>query len=636
MRIPTFGGNPKLTAVMPSFSGGLNTRAGSGQIADTELQDTDNLYWEDGQLRTRDGWVCGQKRRYNAHIDGVSSRFYARRDRLWQLERRLAAGAGPFTDIAFYRFDADGQNRTAVFTRRTNDAKGECVCVPSGGERRDTVWMLYFSDGAVFGVSEEGVATDLTADLYEPLRYMNGEAGSARENAKLGTAVEGYNRLTPRFRCTYTNNGGTLYYLLPRDTVSVVSAEVYDTVYPLDTPVGEFTFRTDGSWCWFEKYGDVAPFPAVGHNGVTVHATGPETDLAIGKMRFGEWYGGTGDAQGGGRLFMSGNPAAADTVVYSAAADPLYFPADNYIQVGSPHWAVTAFGRQHGDLIVFKENEIYAATYVSGEKISVEAIQDGLITDLHAASAVFPVTLISADTGCDLPETVAVYDGKLTFGCRDGAVYTLCDPASGSSYRLKRLNDKVAPSFPTDVTVACATVCRGRYWLVWDDVLWLYDGERDTWYRWSWPQNGTVPYAVFVTDNALRVVGAQFYRVDYVGRWHWFCLSGGYDTDEHLAADTYGRFPVIGRLRTKSFDFGTPETYKAVTAVAAEIHSSGAVTVSYLTEEGTYKDHPAKPNKGGLLRVSPNLSRLRRLALAIEGEGLKIGAVTVAVKGGMK
>lgn len=633
MRIPTFGSNPKLTAVMPSFSGGLNTRAGSGQIADTELQDADNLYWEDGQLRTRDGWVCGESRRYNAHTDGVSSRFYSRRDRLWQLERRLAGGAGPFTDIAFYRFDADGQNRTAVFTRRTDDAKGECVCVPSGGDQRDVAWLLYFSDGAVFGVSEEGVATDLTAHVYEPLRYMNGVAGSTRSEAVLGTAVEGYNRLTPRFRCTYTNNGGTLYYRLPNDTVSVISAEAYDMVYPLNVPVGDTTFRTDGFCCWFEKYGDVAPYTAAGHNGVTIHAVGPAAEFTVGRMQFGEWYGGTDNAQGGGRLFMSGNPDACDTVIYSAAADGLYFPVDNYIQIGAPQWAVTAFGRQHGDLIIFKENEIYAATYVPGEKISLEAVQNGLITDLHAASAVFPVTLISADTGCDLPDTVAVYDGALTFACCDGAVYALCNPTSGSSYRLKRLNDAVAPSFTADITIACAAVCRGRYCLVWDKTLWLYDGR---WYRWSWPENGTVPYAVFVTDNALRVMGAQFHRVDYVGRWHWFCLSGGYDTDEHPTADTDGRFPVVGRIRTKSFDFGTPETYKAVTAVAAEIQSSGAVTVSYLTEEGTRKDRPVKPNKGGLLRVTPNLSRLRRLALEIEGEGLQIGAVTVAVKGGMK
>ena len=198
---------------------------------------------------------------------------------------------------------------------------------------------------------------------------------------------------------------------------------------------------------------------------------------------------------------------------------------------------------------------------------------------------------------------------------------------------MKRQNDAVSPSFTDDITIACATVWRGRYCLVWDKTLWLYDG---CWYRWSWPENGTVPYGIFAVDNALRVIGAQFYRVDYVGRWHWFCLSGRYDTDEHLAAGNDDRFPVVGRLRTKSFDFGTPETYKAVTAVAAEIYSSGAVTVSYLTEEETRKDRPVKPNRGGLLRVSPNLSRLRRLALEIEGEGLTIGAVTVAVKGGMK
>ncbi len=633
MRIPTFGNNPKLTAVMPSFSGGLNLRAGNGQVKDTELTDCDNLYWEDGQLRTRDGWICGEYRRYDANADATDSRFYARRDRLWQLERSVVADGGIVTDFVLYCFDADGQNRREMLTHRVQDSQGTCLCAPSGGDRREFVWLLYFSDGTVFGVSEYGRGTDLTDQIYQPLCRINGTPSADRTASLSGVAVEGRNRLTTRFRCAYTADGTGIYYRLPDDTVSVVSATVNGVEYPLGTAVGGYTLNASGVWCWFEKSGTAAPFPATAHNGLIVCANGPDGDAAVWGMTFGTWYGGMGNAPDGTRLFLGGSSSAMDTVVYSAAADPLYFPADNYIQVGSPLWAVTAFGRQHGDLIVFKENEIYAATYVQGGTVSVEAVESGLITDLHAAAAAFPMTLISGDTGCDLPDTVAVYDGLLTWGCRDGSVYALCNPSANTTYRLKRINDAVKPSFTRKVIRAAATVCRGRYWLLWENTLWLYgDG---VWYRWSWPKNGTSAYAVFAIQDELRVLGARIDRTDYVGRWYWFYPSGTRDRDES-DTDTATWMPVVGRLRTKSFDFGAPETYKAVTEVAAEIQCNGGVTVGYVTEQGTYTDRPVRPDKGGALCVTPNLCHLRRLALQMEGERLCVGAMSVAVKGGMK
>lgn len=637
MRIPTFGSNPKLTAVMPSFSGGLNVRAASGQVKDTELCESDNLYWEDGQLRTRDGWVAGSSRRYDANPDSTYSRFYARRDYLWQLERSVSVvNYAIVTEFTLYRFEADGKKRKAMLTRRVEGSDGGCLCIPSGGDRREFVWLVYFSDGTVFGVGEYGSAKDLTAQIYRPLCRINGTPSADRNAPLSGVAVEGRNRLTARFRCAYTADGKGLYYRLPDDTVSVVSATANGVEYPLGTAVGGYTLKASGAVCWFEKSGAAAPFPATAHNGLIVCADGPAAAITVWGMQFGTWYGGMGNAPDGTRLFLSGNSTARDTVIYSAAADPLYFPVDNYIQVGSPLWAVTAFGRQHGDLVVFKENEIYAATYVQGASVSVEAVQSGLITDLHGAMAAFPMTLISADTGCDLPDTVAVYDGSLTWGCRDGTVYALGNPSANTTYRLKRINDAVVPLFGEEVTRAAATVCRGRYWLLWDNTLWLYgDGA---WYRWSWPKNGTDAYAVFAVQNELRVLGARIDRVDYVGRWYWFYQYGTRDRDETNAdtVTTPQSMPVIGRLRTKSFDFGTPETYKAVNEVAAEVQSDGAVTVGYVTEKGTYTDRPAKSDKGGLLRLTPNLSYLRRLALEMQGERLQIGAVTVAVKGGMK
>lgn len=608
--------NPRMTAVMPTFSGGLNLHAGQAQIADTELADCENLLYENGQLRTRDGFVPGASARYPYAEHTVESRHFTHRGRVWWWEQTtFTQHGGPYTRFTLYECR---QANCEPIERFRHDCYGGVqtgLCVPSGGARRDCRLLVYLSDGSVFGVGDGG-AVDLTDEVYRPLCRINGTPTLTRDGAVSGVAVEGRNRLTPQFRLAFTADGEGLYYPLPSDATAL-SATVGTVTYLRDDSSGEYTLRSERGVCWFERAGVATALPAGAHNAVVITATGEASPFPIYEMRSGCWYGGQGNSPEGTRLFLMGE---SDTLIYSAADDPLYFPDSCYLRVGSPCEAITALGRQRDDLIVFKQRELYAVGYRQGETVHADAVESGLITDLHAAVAVFPLTLIDDTVGCDLPDTVEVLDGQLIWGCRDRTVYTLCDPTSALPYRIKELNRAVSSDFlPYPRTVSGVTF-RSRYYLLWDGALWVYgDG---VWFRWSWPQNGATPLAVLATD-VLLVLGEDDQR-------RYLFFQGGDDVTV-----TGESFPVIGRMRTKSFDFGTPETYKAVTAVAAEAGGRN-IRPRYHTERETVTDSIHTPDRGGLLQLTPSLPRLRRFALELEGEGLTVGAVTVTVKGGMR
>ena len=97
------------------------------------------------------------------------------------------------------------------------------------------------------------------------------------------------------------------------------------------------------------------------------------------------WFGGDRSGiNGGTRLFVSGNPSEPNLVHWSDVNNPLYFPENNYARIGNSGMAVTAFGKQENILVLFKESEIYYATYVAGGDFTAQDVIDGKVVDVAA------------------------------------------------------------------------------------------------------------------------------------------------------------------------------------------------------------------------------------------------------------
>lgn len=623
MNLPTLAKNRRLTAVIPALTGGLDLSKAPWLIADDALSDCRNMWWRDGALRTRPGFFTAAECRYDHDAEGSLS-FYTDREGY-----TAAVGLTPTADgavLQVYGYTPDGLSRALLYELNT-DADMTVCCVPAGSDLAPYTLLLYVGTEMIVALSPRTkVALDVTHRVYEPLLLTNGVPTADRtKTAVTGTLYEPKNRLTDRFRCEYTSDGVGIYYYLPLKTLTgVFRVQVvredgtveYFTVGESasvsaadDNDVSLFVNRITGMF-YFRQNDSPVALPAEGTpNNVRVYGGQALTGPSPFAMTFGTWYGGDrSGSEGGPRLFLGGSAGFPDTVIWSAVNNPFYFPQSSCAVVGDPGGTLTAFGKQDGALVLLKKNEIYLAENVK---------DDG---------ATFPLTPLNTAIGCDCPDTVALQDNRLVWACRDGSVYRLSSLTSAGSRGVVRIGDPVRPLIKNAATL-CARVYDGRFVLLADDRLLVLTAPTDgAWYRFDWHDPALTPLGLCGEGETIRLAA----RESGGGVW-WFALNGEQDV---YTGDTLTARPVQGMIRTKSYDFGAPETFKQVLGVAVEVAET--VIPAYVTERSVYTDRPHRPDGGGLVRATPNIPRCRRLALQLSGTDLTVGSVVLYLRGGMR
>lgn len=644
MKHPRMHKNNRVAATVPALSGGLNVGTDPTLIGDTQLSDCCDMHWKDGMLRTRLGFVTDDKH-FDKFALGTRTQYFTDRD--GYLLMLAATDTEAYSDVYVTVFDQNGVPTGGYFN--TMASPGTCgFLVPAGNDDAFAAYtaLLFLSDGDIYGVhAGNNVWEPLYDKAYVPL-YMTGgtPVESRAETALTGTRVEPYNRLTEWFRCTYSTNGTGIYYYLPKlregSALSVTLTRASGTLTftlanweRLSATVGGYQVQLDntGNCFWFVKDGKPCAVASEGIRGdVTAEAQhGYVLGPAITSMRFGTWYGGDRSSEAGGtRLFLGGG----HHVMWSALNNPLYFPVTAYASVGDPDEALTAFGKQGEWLLLFKEHSLYAAEYVRSDTVTVEDVESGAVTDT-TATAVFPITPIHTEIGCDLPETVALLGNRLVWACADGTVYTLSTSGQLSQRTVTVISEPIRPLLRERTpAVSAGTVIDGEYLLLWDNTLFLATDEATPrWTRWSFDGTGATAQSLCRVNGKLRIPAA--YEVANVVVMFWFWQAGEQDTaithsgtNWTNAVYTFTPQTVWGRLCTKQFDLGAPDEYKRLTGVFADAAAQGKVSAAYVTEQGVYSDVERTPRDG--VRLTPSVSRCRRFALRLEGQALRVGSIT--------
>ena len=646
------GKNNRVVATIPALSGGLNVGTDPTLIGDTQLSDCCDMHWKDGALRTRQGFVTD-----GAHVDtfALNQRTSYFTDRDGYLLVLAAGDTESSADLHVTVFDKDGVPTGGYFV--TSGQPGLCGLLVSAGSAEPLsryTSLLFLSNGDIYGVNAgENLWEPLHDEAYVPLYMTNGTPVTTRADTALtGDRVEAYNCLTEWFRCTYSTDGAGIYYYLPalrEDSALIVTlaregGTLTFTVASgnrLSDTVGGYRVQLDriGHCFWFLKDDTPHAMASEGVRGdVTVKAQhAPVSAPAVTDMRIGTWYGGDrSQAAGGTRLFLGGG----HHVMWSALGDPLYFPVTAYASLGDPDEALTAFGKQGQLLVLFKEHSLYAAEYVRSDAVTAEDVQSGAVTDT-TATAVFPITPIHAEIGCDLPHTVALCGNRLVWACTDGTVYTLGTSGQLSQRAVTVLSEPIRPLLRGGTpSVAAGTVIDGEYLLLWDnDLLIATDDTPSRWTRFAFEGTGATAQHLCRVNGKLRIPAA--YPVGNTSVLYWFWQAGERDTViSHTGeswADAVYAFasqPVRGMLCTKQFDLASPDEYKHVTKVFADAAANGAVNAAYVTERGEYTDLPRTAHDG--VRLTPGVSRCRRFALRLSGEALRVGSITWRVITGRK
>lgn len=243
------------------------------------------------------------------------------------------------------------------------------------GKLGSTNVHVYVCDGKVYnGETQLGTMTDDVTSIFEfnkVLYFINGheykkwngttfEAVSgyiplvkiATTPEGVGTDLEPINLLSNSKHQTFSPDGtATDFYIAEKNVTSIdhVYVDGVETSVTKDLTNGKITFSTA---------------PAQGVDTVDVYWTKTTTNAGqITKNKYYQKYGLATDT----RVFLYGNTDAKNRIYFSDLGNGVpnveYFPATNFIDVGSSNVAVTDISRQYDRLIISKENETYYATY---------------------------------------------------------------------------------------------------------------------------------------------------------------------------------------------------------------------------------------------------------------------------------
>lgn len=631
MILPKFTQNPSVEKSIPALDGGLNVSKAPWLIEDNELTDGCNIWLRDGTLRTRPAFTTSAAWRGTEETDSTIRYCQDRNGWLVSVSSTLSGGSDILTVTA--REPNGGAVKQLLY--QYVPPRTTFACVAAGGSVGAYTLLLYTSEGRVWALDPVlGKADEMTDRFYVPTVSVNGIPAAQRQIQDSGNEpYQQRNRLTDRVRCCYTPDGIGTYYYLPyrniegevRIRVSGVAGSVHEYVIPAEKTVSETAAkkkavleRYNGMFYFKDEEGENTALIDYGmRNSVVAECHVPFDDPLVFDMTFGTWYGGDKNSTGGQRLILCGNATHTSTLVWSVAENPFYFPENACTTVGVSGQAVTAFGKQDGHLVLFKEHEVYTA----------ECIRGGADAE-DTAQAVFPIYAIHTEIGCDLPDTVALFGNRLTWASRDGHVYQLARPNLSGSRNILTVSDAIHPLLCETYTgaLASARVWEGRYCLLYGRNIWiLHEGEHPVWYRWQWHDLSLLPCSMYVYGSRLFILAKS--DITGGGDTFWFTVQGDCDV---FPLEGYREQPIRGMVCTKVFDFGMPQLYKRTVRVA--MHSKTPLAPVYITERGEYRDRTHCPDTGELVVCTPNVTRCRRLSLRFEREGLDVGDLTIQMR----
>ena len=297
---------------------------------------------------------------------------------------------------------------------------------------------------------------------------------------------------------------------------------------------------------------------------------------------------------GGGKdslcILLGGCPSQPNAVFWnsndSVSMNPAYFPMSYYNLVGDTEDAVTGFGRQYSDLIVFKERSIHKLEYDTQTLDGRELIS-------------FTAKPVNAKTGCDLPWTIQLIENNLVFCNTYTGAHILLSSSAAYENNVASLSLKVnegrhelpglLPFVRNSVDDAGSYVYSfdddHRYWLVYGSSAFLWDYEVSSYTEPSWFCFTQLGGSVFFRDAAHNT-----YIVGEIPKMPVSTVGGLTRFKSGLYSD-YGR-PIYKHYQFAVQTLGSLTRQKDVVQVVFALPGDvpASVNLGYLTDLGARDD----------------------------------------------
>ena len=518
----------------PRLDGGLNLWELDYRLDKNETSEVKNMWWQDGILQCRDGQVyvrkassaenlgvgytCTQELFWDYLFCHIGTKLYyldpaAEEPELMELVADVPEIRGTFfryNDWLFYKtkgafikikYTPDGETRFAA-SDLVDDAYTPVITIntrPSDGggdlyqpENRlspvKTVWYNAAETEGTFSDIADGAKTEfvlgVTAAEHHLSRVYQVYVGNTLAQVTSYTVdldagkVEFLDPPPDDYQITVLYRLGVKEYKLPVSEVdSIVEVKVDGEVvtsYTADLAAGKVTFETPPP----------VTDPAT-NNTVVITYTKANEDAynSVMDCRYATVYGGDQNVC----IVLGGCPAQPNAFFWngndSLSMNAAYFPMSFYNLAGDTEDGITGFGKQYGDLLVFKGRSVGKATY---------GVQD--VDGRDSISLTY--TNINSKIGCDLPWTIQLVENNIVFCNTEGGVYIVRDTSSayennivglsrnvnGTEQRRGLLEDVRAD----DPDLVCGFDDSNRYWVVAHGKAYVWDYLLSTWNKPSW------------------------------------------------------------------------------------------------------------------------------------------------------
>lgn len=610
MKYPAMGKNRQYRVTLPELNGGVNYAVPPHLIADNQLSDVKNMWYKDGRLQTRPGFVKVSSvenvdYEHDFYSIGNSVAYLGSKNmsHAFEMTWRMVDRDAAFSSEEWWTFE---QNYSNEYIR-------PLVCTANSSLREGlsdfdalVFWPRYGLDGVLLGGNIRGFGTGGSYNevkAYVPIICKGGTPCPVDSITPEAINFEPRNMLTPSFRCQYTTDGEGVVYVLPENKVygsfifeytdkngTVHTHEAF--VYQGDTGIEVKTEKSDSYILYVDcvnghlklleetpegGYKDVVLPPATQGNNVTITVLkdnwNTENTEKIYNMRFSTWFGGGASSlTSGTRLFVSGNPKHPNLVHWSSLNDPTYFPETNYAYVGEDLQAVTGFGKQGELLVIFKEREIYCMQYLQGNTPTVKDLMAQDSIDVESAQAAFPMVQLHPEIGCDCPDTIKLCNNRLVWLNSDGRVYGLFTTGQYSERNVRALSysidDKLGAYTKETLKKASAAEYRDTYLLLIDNEIYTMD----------YSSSGFSYYSSYSSDEKSQKALA----------WYVWDVSSNERQNIRLinAGDSVILFGHIGYFLIASYVLKEKQKYDTVATVTYTDTGNGTTQETSFSESG--------------------------------------------------
>ena len=260
----------------------------------------------------------------------------------------------------------------------------------------------------------------------------------------------------------------------------------------------------------------------------------------------------------------------------NVAMDITYWPMEQYNLGGDTEDAITGFGRQQGQLVVFKNRSVGK---VSMDLTTVENNSD----TTNRVYIEMDYTQINSKIGCDLPWTIQLIDNNLVFCNSSQGVHYVKDSSSAYENNIICVSTKVNGDNGRDgllkrvrdASIVSSFDDEKRYWLIADDKVFCWD------YELSEAKDPSWFYLTGIDAPALFMDVDTIYHVDSYGRVVVF---------DNSYADFGEEFERRYQFATQYF--GSYERLKTVTDMYFTLRADTDfdITVTYKTDYETRDD----------------------------------------------